>query len=985
MHVRSALILLLALSFAVAAVAQDGSLRGYVRDETGAALPGVTMTASSDVLMGGARTSVTDGTGYYRLINLPPGEYVVMAELSGFATFRQEGIQVRTGATFSVDVQMQISSVQETITVTAETPMLEVARPSNVLNIEGEFVKEMPIQSRRNWSDFLELTPGVVARPFDDGSGRMVYFGHATEHFAHVSQLDGMTFGSYNDFQITYIGLPQDAVEDTSVKTGGVDAANPTGTGLVINVVTKSGGNNLAGSVAYTYQPFDWNGSNVGSTGATPTTSETNQLDVTLGGPIQRDKVWFFGAFRYADLAAGISRTAKNVADLNAFVPGFQSFDNVTESSQPFFKVTAQVNPSHQISGYYQKDRLFASGDREYHYTQYSTIYSTGGSIYSGKLSSVWGSNLTSQITVGYNNKQGSDAGTYEGRELSGPEIRIHRDAVANAGRLQGTGRLVSGGGRADGTENYQPASTAMIRADFTQYKEGWGGSHEFQYGFFGAPRSSYDLINNYINDGFILEEQEQIDPNDPSAGTIPFHRQYRSELSVQTRAARERDYGIYLQDSWKPHERLTISAGVRADFIKRHDNLFDIDRMNDTAIAPRFGFSYLVTKDARNVLRGSAGRIYEQVMGRDAVTLFGADARVELVDTYDFNGDGNFESRIVTPGVSASLGSNEIDPDLHQPWVDEFIVGFRKQFGGEFGLDIAAIDRSYNHTYARIDVNGIYPENPGDPFVGFGRVDPARGILLQQTNNTWSTLDYFAIEITATKNLKNNFQLMAGVNRQWQSIQGDWNPTDPARFVQNGAFANNRLIYMPRGNNEDNSLPPPGGTTLTYGPTWQQYSIRAGGTYNAPLGIVAAVSYSFMAGPWSGAIVDRLSATDPEVTQHGPARVPVVGGTQPNPLNTTIRFCGTSEGPCLANATRGDGQVQAEGVHTLGLKIGKKFALGGAREIEVAGNILNLLNGADFWQYNYNGASERFNPNFLQMRSLQYSRSFQLYTAFRF
>jgi hypothetical protein len=297
----------------------------------------------------------------------------------------------------------------------------------------------------------------------------------------------------------------------------------------------------------------------------------------------------------------------------------------------------------------------------------------------------------------------------------------------------------------------------------------------------------------------------------------------------------------------------------------------------------------------------------------------------------------------------------------------------------------VAFIDRTYNHTYAEIDVNGIYPDGPGQPFVGFGRVDPARGRLLQQTNNTWSTLNYDAIELTLTKNLRNNFQLMAGINRQWQSIQGDWNPTDPARFIQPDAFPNNRLIYMPRGNNEENSLPPPGDTTLTYGPTWQQYSIRAGGTYYMPKGIVAALSYSFMAGPWSGAIVDRLSATDPDVTRFGPPRVNVVGGTQPNPLNTTIRFCGVAEGPCLANPTRGDGQVQAEGVHTLGLKIGKKFALGGVREIEVSGNILNLLNGADFWQYNYNGASERFNPNFLQMRSLQYSRSFQLYMAFRY
>jgi len=990
MRVTTALALLLVLGMGTAAYAQEGSLRGYVKDETGAALPGVTVTATSPVLIGGSRSAVTDPIGYYRLINLPPGDYVLVAEMSNFATYRQEGIIVRAGATFGVDVQMKISSVQETITVTAETPMLEIAKPSNVLNIEGEFMKDMPIQSRRNWSDFLELTPGVVARPFDDGSGRMVYFGHATEHFAHVSQLDGMTFGSYNDFQITYMGMPTDAVEDTSVKTGGVDAANPTGTGLVINVVTKSGGNKLSGSVAYSYQPLGWNDNNAPTSGnnqGTPTTSQINQLDLTLGGPIQKDKVWFFGAFRYADIIGGISRTAQEVQNLLTFFPDFEFFNNETDSYQPYVKVTAQLNPNHQLSGYYQRDRLFATGDREYHYTHYSTLYSTGGQIFSGKLNSVWNPNLTSQITVGYNNKRGSDESTFAGRELSGPEVRIHRDAIASAGRYVGTGRLVSGGNRADGQQNYLPASTALVRADFTLYKEGWGGSHEFQTGFFGAPRSTYDQVRNYINDGFVLEEQRQIDPNNPDAGLVAFHRQYFTPVTAVTREARERDYGIFFQDSWKPHPRLTLNLGIRADFIRRHDNVFDIDRMNDTAVAPRFGFSYLLTKDARNVVRASAVRVFEQVMGRDAVTLFGADDRARQTDTYDFNGDGVFESTIVAPAVTATLGSNEIDPNLHQPYVDEFIVGFRKQFSGEFSLDVAAIDRTYKHNYGRIDVNGIYPDSPGQPFIGFGRVDPSRGILFQQTNNTWSTLNYFAIEITAAKNLRNNFQVMAGVNRQWQHIDGDWNPTDPARFIQPNAFPNNRLIYMPRGNNEDNSLPVPTSTILTYGPTWQKYSIRLGGTYYAPYGIVAAASFTYMAGPWSGAVVDRLPATDPDVLRFGPAQVvnPVTGFRAPNPLNTAIRFCGTSSGPCLADPTRSDGQVQADAVKTLGLKIGKKFKMGGTTELEVAGNILNVFNAGGFWQYNYNGASHRFNPNFLQMRNLQYARSLQLYFAFRY
>jgi hypothetical protein len=985
MRVPTALALVLVLGIGGFAYAQDGSLRGYVKDETGAALPGATVTATSPVLIGGARSTVTEQTGYYRLINLPPGEYVVLVEMSNFATFRREGILVRAGATFNVDVQMKLSSVQETITVTAESPMLEIAKPSNVLNIEGEFMRDMPIQSRRNWSDFLELTPGVIARPFDDGSGRMVYFGHATEHFAHASHVDGMTFGQYQDFQITYMGLPADAIEDTYVKTGGVDASNPTATGLVINVVTKSGGNNLSGSVAYAYQPIEWNADNVPKTGkfsGTPTTSQVNQIDLTLGGPIVRDKVWFFGAFRYANLVSGISRTGREVEILNSFFPGIEFFDNDTRSNQPYAKVTWQVNQNHQLSGQYQRDRLFKTGDREYTFTRYTEgLFSTGGSLYSGRLNSVWTANLTSQITLGYNNKSGSDADTFQGRELSGPQIVIHQEAFRSAGVLRGSGRLLQGGNRQ--TDSYFPSSLMMIRADFTWYKEGWGGSHEFQTGFFGNPRGTYDLIDNYNNGGFVLEEHRQRDPNNPAAGTIAFHRVYQSPTTLQTRAARERDYAVYFQDSWKPHERLTLNLGVRADFIKRHDDLFDIDRMRDTAIAPRFGFSYMLTKDARNVIRASAVRVFEQMMGRDAVTLFGAASRAAQRDTYDFDGDGIFEIEISTPAVTASLGGFEFDPNVHQPWVDEFIIGFRKQFPGEFAVDIAAIDRTYKHNYAQVDVNGIYPDGPGQPFIGFGRIDPTRGLLYQQTNNTWSTLNYFAIEITATKNLKNNFTLMAGVNRQWQHIAGTWNPTDPAGFIQPNAFANNRTLHMPRGNNDHNQFL--GGTTQTYGPTWQQYSFRVGGTWFAPLGIVVGASYTQMAGPWSGSIIERLSANDPDVLRFGPARVPVVGGTQPNPLATTLRFCGAAEGPCLANPTRGDDQVKAHFIPTLGLKIGKKFKLGGAREFEASANILNVLNSGQHWQYNYSGANERFNPNFLQMRSLQYARSLQLGFAFRY
>ena len=204
------------------------SLRGYVKDNQGGVLPGVTVTATSPDMITPA-TGVTDETGYYRLINLPPGEYAVTAELPGFSTYKRDGILLRAAVNFQVDITMSLGTLAETITVTGESPMLEVSKPGNVLNIDGEFQKQMPLAARKNWTDFLEQTPGVHSRPFDDGSGRSVYFGHATEHFAHVVQLEGMQAGNYNDFQLTYVQMGSDMIQDTQVKTGGSDAVDADG------------------------------------------------------------------------------------------------------------------------------------------------------------------------------------------------------------------------------------------------------------------------------------------------------------------------------------------------------------------------------------------------------------------------------------------------------------------------------------------------------------------------------------------------------------------------------------------------------------------------------------------------------------------------------------------------------------------------------------------------------------------------------------
>ena len=170
---------------------------------------------------------------------------------------------------------------------------------------------------------------------------------------------------------------------------------------------------------------------------------------------------------------------------------------------------------------------------------------------------------------------------------------------------------------------------------------------------------------------------------------------------------------------------------------------------------------------------------------------------------------------------------------------------------------------------------------------------------------------------MTVTKNMSHGFQFIAGINRQWHKIDGTWNPTDPARFVQPNHFANNANLYMPRGNNDENSLPDTG-NALSYGPTWMKYRGNFGAVWQAPWGINVAGNLTVQAGPWSGSPLYQLSATDPDVLRYGPASITLANGsTQPNPLATRNRY---------VFSDRGEGQVQAPTINTVGLKLGKVF-----------------------------------------------------------
>lgn len=981
-------LMILATAARVAAQGGDGGLRGTVKDNQGGVLPGVVVTARSpEVLTPG--TAVSDETGTYRLINLPPGTYSLTAELSGFSTSRREGILLRAGATFQVDFTMEVGALSETITVTGDSPMIEIARPSNVLNIDADFQKAVPVVQSHFWSDFLQYTPGVLSRPHNDGSGRQNYFGNANEHRENVVLMEGMFAGAYNDFNINRTGLSTEAVEDTQVKTGGVDASSPMGMSLVINMSAKSGGNQFKGSAGFDFQPLDWNANNAPE-GGSPSIHAVHQSDYSIGGPIKKDRSWFFFAFRNSEVTAETGRTAANVRDLGIFAPGVPLANSKTKTNIPFLKVTTRLGSNHTLSGVIQADRL-----RQLNANAINSqldVLAVGGQLYGGKLTSVWGSHATTTFTVNYNNKGGNVEKDYDGILGTGPALTFHQSAILNAGILQGSGALTNAGNLQ--SMALDTSSLLMIRGDFNGFKDGWLGSHEFASGFLALPRSEYDTETRYLNNGFILEDRRQIDPNNAAAGTVPFHRRYvTSALNLATASGRDRDIGIYAQDSWKPTARITASYGVRVDFVRRFDALRDLERGNSVEVAPRLGFSYLVTTDAKNVARGSWGRYHRQLMGgRDPVAAFGGSDAAAFLDTYDTAGNGTFTTQRITAARSAGVSALQFDPDFHQPFTDELDLGFRRQFPWNTAIDVAYVHKLIQQNYAQVEINGFWPTAPNQPFGGFGRVDPNQGLLYRVTNGDWTDTTYHAFQMTITKNMSHNFQVLSTIHRQWAHLNGTWNPTDPARFIQPDAFANNRNIWRTDGLVDQDSLST--GNTLINNPMWAPSSIRFAGTYNAPKGVNLSSSYTIVAGPWSGPIIDQLAANDPRVTQFGPATVvSSTGVSQPNPLATRARFCGVPTGApgvgkCQDPATvtnRGDGQLQQNTVHILGAKVAKRINFG-SRNVEVSFNVFNLLNGGNFSEYNRSGANRFYSPSTYNTGvTLQEARGYQVNGVFRF
>jgi len=928
----------------------NGSIRGYVRDPHGAVLPGTTIMAASSTVPT-PFTVISDREGYYRILEVPPGEYELTAELSNFAKVARPGIDVRAGLNLGVDIDMVLGSRTETVTVKAETPLLESSSAVQAVNISGEFQRDVPLTNRRDWADSLLLVPGVVTT--QNGTGKVFYYLHGADQSSLVLQVDGADLASTLQNTNSYINLSDHAIQDTQIKTGAVDASAPIGAGAIVSVVTQSGTNQLKGAVGIVYQGEDWNGNNAPA--GTSSGFEIVQPDASLGGPLLKDRVWFFGAYRYTNNSLGVSRTDTQLANLRALVPGFEPLTMDTEASYFFAKATTQLTPSHRVEAFWQRDHSpeIAVGPN---WGGKFLIRDIGGSAGAVRLASVWRSSLTTRANLSFNNK-GIDAHLAH-EDL--PSRNVHASIFASAGRVTGTGTLVILDGLSSAPD--QPAQKLTVSADVMWYRDRAAGSHEVQAGMYLQPRLRDRTTQRYANGGYALEEVVLRDASNPAAGFVPFHRQIFDRVDVPTRWADSHDYAVYLQDAWRPLPRLTVSAGIRADFIDRYDAAFNVSTMNSTELGPRFGVNYLLSNDGRHAVHGSWTRVADVI----AQTWQSAGSNVSgLRDLYDTDLDGTFETVFVTPGVSARSTDRVLDDARRQPHTNEWIAGYRLQLPGQVSVDTSVLRREFRERTALVEINGVYE---GSVFKGYR--DESFNDIFKITNNVWNWPVYTFLELEATKQTS-RVQAIASYTHQWRHLAGTWQPNDPASFIQPEAFPNSKGIGSVSSTFESqNSLSSNPQANLQNQAI--DDTVRLGANYRGPWDLLFATSYVFQSGLWSGPILTRLDAPDP---RFGSATVRLSNGRiVSNPLATTIRF---------ANATRDEGQFALPALHVWNLRVGKTIQFG-ARRLEAALDVFNLTNHDAFYLIEQ-GGNQTFSPLFGRGRQRQVPRAAQVSARFVF
>jgi len=953
---------------AIAQTTADGTIHGQVTDTSGALLSNVNIVAHSTTV-GGTFKAISDPEGNYRLIELPPGtDYTVEAEIAGFEKFERTGLIVRAGLNVTVDIQLKIGSTDQTVQVSGEAPLIDTQSAEQAVNLSGALLRNVPITGRHDWSDSLQITPGIISAS-SDAEGGQTYFLRGSENENMATLLDGMDIGSFEqNWPSNSISISNESLGDIQIKTGANDASSPAAMGMVINMASPEGSDQYHGSVLYLIGPASLNANNVPGGNAAASASE--QPDFSLGGPIRRQKAWFFVSGRYIHRNDGISQTAAQDAYLKEIDPSFAPFPNESRGFIFLGNTTVQLSPRHRLMAVAQYDSRKQDANYQW-YAGNIAINQYGGGAYGLRLLSQWTPRLTTRFLISYNNKGYDNSLGAIGGVGSKPEEDVYLTDTASAGTLVGQGSSLATLNNLNSVE-VSPAQKPTITGDLDYYvPKGWG-THDLQAGYYLEPHELNKTTTYYANGGGIYQENATLNnPNDPSQGYTIFETEsVGGTKSLLTGYIAANDYAWYVQDRWRPASRLTITAGLRPDWISGYDEILKAPVQHSWNYAPRVGGAYVLTKNEKNVVRASWTKITDitnagYIDATENGSIPSSDTPT-TTSTY-YNPDGSVLNTIVTPGTNVLNSGRTFDPKRHQGYVREWSVGYRTQLPGEVVVDVSYVDREYRDRPAAYDTNQIYTQT-GTGTVWSGLVNPTLNSTYYITNNKWNWFVYRGSEITVTKQTS-KVQLLGTYTYSPDHIAGTWQPDDPSAILQPNAFANNAGIGSVRG------LVINDWTGDTRNRMWQRQQLRTGVTWSAPWHLRLSSVFTAQSGTPGGPVITTLAALGtPYAGQYGPATMTIDGRTVSNPLAETYRF---------KYANRGIGQIWCPWLEQWNLLAGRVFNINERQSVEFDADFYNVTNNGSGQQFvNGNNASS---STFGELQNVQLPRSAQFSLRYHF
>ena len=773
------LLLLVFLLAPAAALAQEAVLTGTVTDATGGVLPGVTITAVHEAT-GNRFTAATDERGIYR-IPARVGSYVLTAELSGFTTVTRSGVPVLVGQTATIPLQMAPSTVQETVTVTAEAPLLNVATSQLGGNIDPQQVQELPVQGR-NWMGLAMLAPGSRMTNPDDNTP-IANRGAAGDVRQYQFSLDGQQVTSEMGFgnQPRY---SQDSIGEFQFISNRFDATMGRSAGIQVIAVTRSGTNRYSGSVRGNFRHTSLNAENPVLNRVVPINNQ--QLAFTGGGPIVRDRLHFFGHFDY-------EREPKT----SVWNTPYPSFNVDLEGNETVKmgggRIDYQIGTNTRVMGKVtnsERWQPFTPGNNSHPAATGSTAETNRE--YLGQLTTVLSNRALNEVKVG------KTRWIFRNANLTNWD----RHWQASNGVTTGSPRITFSSFTIGGN-NFYPRHGAQdnwsIRDDFT-FSYDARGRHDLKAGFDAViivddgNNCQACMGNIDARGGPTPANIEALFPDPWDADTwnlaaiSPLVRTYSIGVGNYATHDVRPQYAGWLQDDWQISNNLTLNLGMRYDLsVNAQGNEYAVPpfvedgRPNDTNNwQPRLGFAYRLGE--RTVVRGGSGLYYSTPLQIDTFFM----AQIDRLVVFQIANDGrpNFAADPLNgrplptyqeanqqfchvrnvPGclrrsMQELVAPAEYSTALGRTW--QTSIGVQRQIGATMAVEADYVySQGRNEKEVVENMNLTYNPATGAnyPFSDISRrAYPEYGAISMVVREGWSS--YHALQMAVTKRLSQRWQ----------------------------------------------------------------------------------------------------------------------------------------------------------------------------------------------------------------------------------